>query len=110
MGLITLKYLDTMRSPLNRFSTQIISMKNTFKEILGDYEVKGGTVQAVGKFIAFGLDDPFHITTISGLTIYGIGKLMERRTNYGLRMAYRDIQEMKRSLREAIMDITTMRF
>lgn len=85
-------------------------MKQMVKDILGDYEVKGGSVQAIGKFIAFGLDDPFHITTVSGFTIYGIGKLMERRTNYGLRMAHRDIQEIKRSLREALLDITTMRF
>ncbi|BCU69418.1 hypothetical protein KN1_07150 [Stygiolobus caldivivus] len=88
----------------------ITDMKQMVKDILGDYEVKGGSVQAIGKFIAFGLDDPFHITTVSGFTIYGIGKLMERRTNYGLRMAHRDIQEIKRSLREALLDITTMRF
>ncbi|MDT7875308.1 MAG: hypothetical protein RQ872_01140 [Sulfolobaceae archaeon] len=80
------------------------------KEILGDYEPKGKTIQAIGKFIAFGLDDPFHITTVSGITIYGIGKLMERRTNYGLRMAYADLQEVKRRLRESILDITSIRF
>jgi len=81
------------------------------KEILGDYEPKGRTIQAVGKFVAFGLDDPFHVTTITGLTLYGIGKYMEKRgTNYGLRMAYQDLEEFKRRLRETILDINSMRF
>ncbi|BFI76146.1 MULTISPECIES: hypothetical protein [Sulfurisphaera] len=80
------------------------------KEILGDYEPKGKTLQAVGKFIAFGLDDPFHLTTISGLTLYGVGKYMEKKnTNYGLRLAYQDLEEFKRRLREAILDISSIR-
>ncbi|BFH72722.1 hypothetical protein SJAV_06660 [Sulfurisphaera javensis] len=80
------------------------------KEILGDYEPKGKTTQTIGKFIAFGLDDPFHITTISGLAIYGIGKYMEKRgTNYGLRIAYQELEEFKRRLRETLLDINTMR-
>jgi len=80
------------------------------KEILGDYEPKGRTMQAVGKFVAFGLDDPFHVTTITGLTLYGIGKYMEKRgTNYGLRMACQDLEEFKRRLRETILDINSMR-
>lgn len=81
------------------------------KEILGDYEPKGKTLQAIGKFIAFGLDDPFHATTVTGLTLYGVGKYMEkRRTNYGLRLAYLELEEVKRRLRESILDINTMRF
>jgi len=79
------------------------------REILGDYEPKGKTIQAIGKFVAFGLDDPFHITTITGLALYGVGKYMEKRTNYGLRMAYQDLEEFKRRLREALLDINTMR-
>lgn len=80
------------------------------KEILGDYEPKGRTIQAVGKFIAFGLDDPFHITTITGLALYGIGKYMEKRgTNYGLRMAYQNLEEFKRRLKETILDINSIR-
>jgi len=80
------------------------------KEILGDYEPRGRTIQAVGKFVAFGLDDPFHVTTITGLTLYGIGKYMEKRgTNYGLRMAYQDLEEFKRRLRETILDINSIR-
>jgi len=35
---------------------------------------------------------------------------MEGRTNYGLRMAYADLQEVKRRLRESILDITSIRF
>ncbi|QIW25106.1 hypothetical protein EWF20_13815 [Sulfolobus sp. S-194] len=80
------------------------------KEILGDYEPKGKTLQAVGKFIAFGLDDPFHLTTITGLTLYGVGKYMEKKsTNYGLRLAYQDLEEFRRRLREAILDISSIR-
>ena len=105
-----IKYLNTMPSTLTLHVIKISSMKQLVKDILGDCEVKGGTLQGIGKFIAFGLDDPFHVTTVSGLAIYGIGKIMERRTNYGLRLAYRDIQEVKRALREAILDIATMRF
>ncbi|EWG07416.1 MAG: Hypothetical Protein ASUL_05471 [Candidatus Aramenus sulfurataquae] len=84
-------------------------LRNLSKELLGDYEKKGSTVQGVGKFIAMGLDDPFHVTTVSGFAIYGIGKLMERRTNYGIRMARMDVQEIKRQLREALLDIHSLR-
>ena len=80
------------------------------KEILGDYEPRGRTVQAVGKFLAFVLDDPFHITTIAGLTLYGIGKYLEKKkTNYGLRIAYQELEEFKRRLRDAILDINSLR-
>jgi len=86
------------------------SLKNIPKEILGDYEPRGSTVQGVGKFIAMGLDDPFHITTISGFSIYGIGKLMEKRTNYGIRMASIDLNEIKRELNQLVIDVHSLRF
>lgn len=80
-----------------------------FKDLLGDYEPKGKTIQGVGKFIAAGLDDPFHITTISGLIIYGIGKMIEKRSSYGLRRAKIDLAEARRQLRELVLDISTMK-
>lgn len=79
------------------------------KDLLGDYEPKGKIVQGVGKFIALGLDDPFHLTTVTGFAIYGIGKLMERRSNYGIRRAKLDIAEAKRQMRELVLDISTMK-
>jgi hypothetical protein len=85
-------------------------LKDIAKDILGDYEPRGSTVQGVGKFIAMGLDDPFHITTVSGFSIYGVGKLMEKRTNYGMRMASMDLNEIKRQLNQLILDIHSLRF
>ncbi|WP_338599374.1 hypothetical protein V6M85_09820 [Sulfolobus tengchongensis] len=82
-----------------------------FRDLLGDYEAKGKVVQGVGRFIALGLDDPFHITTITGFTIYGIGKYIEKkRTNYGIRMAKLDIENIRKEIRESILDISTIRF
>ncbi|ACP36265.1 conserved hypothetical protein [Sulfolobus islandicus Y.G.57.14] len=82
-----------------------------FKELLGDYEPRGRVIQGVGRFIALGLDDPFHITTISGFTIYGLGKYIEKkRTNYGIRMAKMDIENVRKDLREITLDISTIRF
>jgi len=78
---------------------------------LGDYEPRGRVIQGVGRFIALGLDDPFHITTISGFTIYGLGKYIEKkRTNYGIRMAKMDIENVRKDLREITLDISTIRF
>ncbi|QGA55161.1 hypothetical protein GFS03_11550 [Sulfolobus sp. E5-1-F] len=82
-----------------------------FKELLGDYEPRGRVIQGVGRFIALGLDDPFHITTISGFAIYGLGKCIEKkRTNYGIRMAKIDIENVRKDLREITLDISTIRF
>ncbi|ACP47801.1 conserved hypothetical protein [Sulfolobus islandicus Y.N.15.51] len=82
-----------------------------FKELLGDYEPRGRVIQGVGRFIALGLDDPFHITTISGFTIYGLGKYIEKkRTNYGIRMTKMDIENVRKDLREITLDISTIRF
>ncbi len=78
---------------------------------MGDYEPRGRVIQGVGRFIALGLDDPFHITTISGFTIYGLGKYIEKkRTNYGIRMAKMDIENLRKDLREITLDISTIRF
>jgi len=78
---------------------------------LGDYEPRGRVIQGVGRFIALGLDDPFHITTISGFTIYGLGKYIEKkRTNYGIRMTKMDIENVRKDLREITLDISTIRF
>ncbi len=78
---------------------------------MGDYEPRGRVIQGVGRFIALGLDDPFHITTISGFTIYGLGKYIEKkRTNYGIRMAKMDIENVRKDLREITLDISTIRF
>lgn len=75
------------------------------------YEPRGRVIQGVGRFIALGLDDPFHITTISGFTIYGLGKYIEKkRTNYGIRMAKMDIENVRKDLREITLDISTIRF
>ncbi|MDT7860924.1 MAG: hypothetical protein RRA45_01725 [Saccharolobus sp.] len=82
-----------------------------FKEILGDYEPRGRIIQGVGKFIALGLDDPFHITTITGFTIYGIGKYIERKTtNYGIRMAKIDLEHIRKDFRDLILDLSSIRF
>ncbi|BDC00169.1 hypothetical protein [Saccharolobus caldissimus] len=82
-----------------------------FKEILGDYEPRGRIIQGVGKFIALGLDDPFHITTITGFTIYGIGKYIERKTtNYGIRMAKIDLENIRKDFRDLILDLSSIRF
>ncbi len=78
---------------------------------MGDYEPRGRVIQGVGRFIALGLDDPFHITTISGFTIYGLGKYIEKkRTNYGIRMTKMDIENVRKDLREITLDISTIRF
>ena len=82
-----------------------------FREVLGDYESKGTVIQGIGRFIALGLDDPFHITTITGFTVYGIGKYIEKkRTNYGIRMARMDIQNISRGIKELALDLSTLRF
>ncbi|MEM0288541.1 MAG: hypothetical protein QXY37_02080 [Metallosphaera sp.] len=79
------------------------------RELLGDYEPRGKVVQGLGKFIAFGLDDPFHVTTATGLALYGIGKIMERRSNYGLRRAKIDIAFTTLEIKEIISDLAQMR-
>ncbi|EHP69274.1 MAG: hypothetical protein RXS23_06790 [Metallosphaera yellowstonensis] len=79
------------------------------REILGDYEPRGRTIQGVGKFIAFGLDDPFHITTVTGLTLYGVGKLMESRSVYGLRRAKVDIALSMMELRNVVRELTSLK-
>ncbi|AWR99318.1 hypothetical protein [Metallosphaera hakonensis] len=79
------------------------------KDILGDYEPKGKLIQGIGKFIAFGLDDPFHVTTVTGLALYGTGKLMERRSNYGIRRAKIDIGLVTMDLRNVIEEIHSLR-
>jgi len=79
------------------------------REILGDYEPRGRTIQGVGKFIAFGLDDPFHITTVTGLTLYGVGKLMESRSVYGLRRAKVDIALPMMELRNVVRELTSLK-
>jgi hypothetical protein len=79
------------------------------RSLLGDYEPRGKLVQGVGKFIAFGLDDPFHVTTVTGLAVYGVGKMMERRTNYGLRMAKRDVHATVHELNKLVNDIRSLR-
>lgn len=79
------------------------------RSLLGDYEPRGKLVQGVGKFIAFGLDDPFHVTTVTGLAIYGVGKMMERRTNYGLRMAKMDVHATVHELNKLVNDIRSLR-
>ncbi|AWR97498.1 hypothetical protein DFR86_08005 [Acidianus sulfidivorans JP7] len=80
-----------------------------FEELLGDYEPKGKTIQGVGKFIAMGLDDPFHITTVTGFAVYGIGKMIEKRSNYGIRRAMLDIANIKREMRELSLDLATLK-
>lgn len=77
--------------------------------ILGDYEPKGKTIKGVGKFILWGIDDPFHITTVSGALIYGVGKIIESRSPYGIRRAKMDLAEIKRQMRELILDISSLR-
>ncbi|ARM76202.1 hypothetical protein [Acidianus manzaensis] len=80
-----------------------------FEDLLGDYEPKGRTIQGVGKFIAMGLDDPFHITTVTGFAVYGIGKAMEKRSNYGIRRAMMDIANIKREMKELTLDLSSMK-
>ncbi|EZQ11073.1 MULTISPECIES: hypothetical protein [Acidianus] len=79
------------------------------KEILGDYEPKGKMVQQVGRFIFAGLDDPLHITTVSGLAIYGIGKMIERRSNYGIRRAKVDLELIRRDFSQNIREIMSLK-
>ncbi|AOL16306.1 hypothetical protein BFU36_05850 [Sulfolobus sp. A20] len=81
------------------------------RDLLGDYEPRGRVIQGVGRFIAFGLDDPFHITTVSGLTIYAIGKFVEKRsTRYGIRMAKIDMEKIRKDIRELTLDISGIHF
>jgi hypothetical protein len=79
------------------------------RSLLGDYEPRGRLVQGVGKFIAFGLDDPFHVTTVTGFAMIGIGKMMERRSNYGIRRAKMDINMTLHEMNKAINDIRNLR-
>ncbi|AKV73355.1 MULTISPECIES: hypothetical protein [Metallosphaera] len=79
------------------------------KDLLGDYEPRGKVIQGVGKFIAFGLDDPFHLTTVTGLAIYGAGKLMERRSNYGIRRAKLDMTLTMLELKNLVEEIHGIR-
>ncbi len=37
------------------------------EHLLGDYEKKGELLKGLGKFFIFSLDDPFHLTTLTGL-------------------------------------------
>ncbi len=83
---------------------------SSIRSLLGDYEPRGRTVQGVGKFIAFGLDDPFHITTVTGLAVYGVGKMMERRSNYGIRRAKVDIGMTVHEMNKMVNEIRSLRF
>ncbi|MGC9105175.1 MAG: hypothetical protein ACP5HQ_01950 [Thermoprotei archaeon] len=75
------------------------------RHLLGDYEKKGELLKGLGKFFMFSLDDPFHLTTLTGLGFYAAGKLRERSTNYGIRMLLTDYAKGKLALREAYLDI-----
>jgi len=77
--------------------------------LLGDYEKKGETLKGLGKFFIFSLDDPFHLTTLTGLAIYVIGKARERSTTYGLRMFAVDYSLLKLELRDALLDFHSYR-
>ncbi|BBG24714.1 hypothetical protein [Sulfuracidifex tepidarius] len=83
---------------------------SSIRSLLGDYEPRGKLVQGVGKFIAFGLDDPFHITTVTGLAVYGVGKMMERRSNYGIRRAKMDIHMTINEMNKMVNEIRSLRF
>ena len=77
--------------------------------LLGDYEKKGETLKGLGKFFIFSLDDPLHLTTLTGLAIYAIGKARERSTTYGLRMFAVEYSLLKLELRDALLDFHSCR-
>ena len=77
--------------------------------ILGDEERKGELLKGVGKFLIFSLDDPFHLTTLSGLAVYGAGKLRERRTNYGVKLMLHDYAKLKDSLHKDLLELISTR-
>jgi hypothetical protein len=77
--------------------------------LLGDCEKKGEALKGLGKFFIFSLDDPFHLTTLTGIAIYAIGKARERSTNYGLRMFAVDYSLLKLELRDALLDLHSCR-
>lgn len=79
------------------------------KYILGDEERKGEVLKGVGKFLIFSLDDPFHLTTVSGLAVYGVGKLREKRTNYGVKLMLQDYAKLKDSLHKDLLELISMR-
>jgi|GEM_PF-792750 hypothetical protein len=54
-------------------------------DLLGDFEPPGSTLMKIGKFIAVGLDDPLHLTTVTGAVLYGLGAMMHRRSPLGIR-------------------------
>ncbi|QKQ99957.1 hypothetical protein GWK48_05805 [Metallosphaera tengchongensis] len=80
------------------------------RELLGDYEPRGRLLQGIGKFVLFGLDDPFHLTTVTGLAIYGVGKVMESRSNYGIRRAKVDIAITTQDFRNLVDELRSLRF
>ncbi|MCI4455913.1 MAG: hypothetical protein JHC23_04250 [Sulfolobus sp.] len=77
--------------------------------LLGDYEKKGETLKGLGKFFIFSLDDPFHLTTLTGLAFYALGKARERSTNYGLRMFAMDYSLLKLELKDVLFDFHSCR-
>jgi hypothetical protein len=77
--------------------------------LLGDYEKKGETLKGLGKFFIFSLDDPFHLTTLTGLAFYALGKARERSTNYGLRMFAVDYSLLKLELKDVLFDFHSCR-
>ncbi len=79
------------------------------KYLLGDEEKKGEILKGIGKFLIFSLDDPFHLTTASGLAVYGFGKLRERRTNYGMILMLKDYSLTKDSLRRELIELISLR-
>jgi hypothetical protein len=79
------------------------------RHLLGDYEKKGETLKGLGKFFVFSLNDPLHLTTLTGLAIYAIGKARERSTNYGLRMFAVDYSLLKLELRDVLLDFHSCR-
>jgi len=110
---VVLDYNTGIRSYLNTLPFSVKEkMPNIciVRELLGDYEKRGESLKRLGKFVALVLDDPFHATTVTGLALYGMGKIAERRTNYGLRLAYMSVREGEKAIREGLLDIMSLRF
>ncbi|BCU67586.1 hypothetical protein HS7_10230 [Sulfolobales archaeon HS-7] len=82
--------------------------KSDIRDIMGEYSPRGETLANVGKFIAIGLDDPFHVTTITGGALIIAGEIMRRRTPLGVRMATLMIRQGIQEFHKISLEISTL--
>jgi len=83
-------------------------VKRILLDLLGPYEPSGSTAMRVGKFVAAALDDPFHVTTAVGISIYVAGALARRNSSYGIRRAMLDFHEGRTRVRELAEELSSL--